>query len=167
MRCSSLRAERDEALRRHGREADAMNKTTTGVRRTLRTLALAAMLAAPAAWAGDVQVRFDVPEPFRVGSHEYAAGVISVQSVMSYNPTTSLLEVWVNGDCLGMMTALRSISEEPPVRTEALFRRDDDGHLVMVGYRMTGRPTGTTFRFLDPTIAPVPEPGPAVAMGSY
>ena len=143
-----------------------MNTTTSGVRRTLRTLALAAILAAPAAWAGETQVRFEVPEPFRVGSHRYTAGVITVHSIMSYNPTKSLLEVWVDGDCLGMMTALRSTSEEPPRRDEAMFRRDDDGRLVMVGYRMTGRPTGTTYRFLDPTIAPVREPGPPVAMGS-
>jgi hypothetical protein len=144
-----------------------MNTTTTRVRRALRTLALAATLLAPSAWAGEAQIRFEVPEPFRVGLHTYAAGVIAVHRVMSYNPTTSLLEVWVNGTCLGVMTALRSVSEEPPRRNEALFRRDDDGRLVMVGYRITGRPTGTTFRFLDPAIAPVPEPGPPVAMGSH
>jgi hypothetical protein len=144
-----------------------MRAIATRVRRSIRTLALAAVLGAPAAWAGDTQVRFEVPEPFRVGTHTYAAGVIAVHSIMSYTPSTSLLEVWVNGDCLGMMTANRSISEVPPNRTEALFRRDGDGRLVMVGYRLTGRPTGTTFRFQDPSVVPVADPGPAVALGSY
>jgi len=144
-----------------------MNRNGTRVRRTLRTLALTMVLSTTAVLAGEMQVRFEVPEPFRVGAHAYSAGVIAVHSVMSYNPTTTLLEVWVNGDCLGIMTALRSVSEVPPRRDEALFRRDDDGRLVMVGYRITGRPTGTTFRFLDPTIPPVPDPGPPVAMGSF
>lgn len=144
-----------------------MNTTVTKARRTVRALAIVLTLASSAAWAGETQVRFDVPEPFRVGLHSYAAGTISVHSIMSYTPNTSLLEVWVNGDLLGMVTANRSVSEVPPRRNEALFRRDDDGRLVMIGYRITGKPTGTTFRFQDPTIPPVAEPGPAVAMGSY
>jgi hypothetical protein len=144
-----------------------MNITATRVRRTIRALVIVSLLAAPAAWAGETQVRFDVPEPFRVGLHTYAAGTIAVHSIMSYTPNTSLLEVWVNGDLLGMVTANRSISEVPPTRNEALFSRDDDGRLVMIGYRITGKPTGTTFRFQDPAIAPVVEPGPAVALGSY
>jgi hypothetical protein len=144
-----------------------MNSTATRIRRTIRALTLTAALGATTAWAGDHQVRFDVPEPFRVGQHVYSAGTIAVHSIMSYTPNTSLLEVRVNGDLLGMVTANRSVSEVPPTRNEALFRRDDDGRLVMVGYRITGKPTGTTFRFQDPTVAPVAEPGPAVALGSY
>jgi len=144
-----------------------MNSNAERGRTTIRALIIVSLLAASAAWAGESQVRFDVPEPFRVGAHAYSAGVISVHSIMSYNPNTSLLEVRVNGDLLGMITANRSISEVPPQRNEALFRRDGDGRLVMVGYRITGKPTGTTYRFQDATIIPVAEPGPAVALGSY
>ena len=110
-------------------------------------LVIAGGVSSPTALASDSHVRFEVPEPFRVGSHLYAAGVIAVRQVTSYNPSISLLEVWVNGDCLGMVTARNVVSEEPPRRTEALFNRDDEGRLVMVGYRVTGKPSGTTYRF--------------------
>ena len=109
-------------------------------------LVIAGGMVAPTTLASD-HVRFQVPEPFRVGSHLYAAGVIAVRQVTSYNPSISLLEVWVNGDCLGIVTARNMISEEPPRRTEALFDRDEEGRLVMVGYRVTGTPEGTTYRF--------------------
>ncbi|HZN55668.1 MAG TPA: hypothetical protein VFB67_10150 [Candidatus Polarisedimenticolaceae bacterium] len=109
-------------------------------------LVIAGGVFAPTVRASDNHVRFEVPEPFRVGTHSYDAGVIDVHRVASYNPSTSLLEVWVNGDCLGMVAA-RSVISEQPRRTEALFSRDEEGRLVMVGYRVTGLPSGTTYRF--------------------
>lgn len=143
-----------------------MNAKVSVVGKTLGAMALVAALAAGSASAGDMQMRFDVPAPFRVGSHSYSGGVISVHSIMSYNPTLSLLEVWVNGDCLGMMTAARSSSEVQPQRNEAMFGRDGDGRLVMTGYRTTGRSNVTTYRFVDPVTMPVQEPGPALAASS-
>ena len=110
-------------------------------------IAVALLVMSGGVFASDTHVRFEVPEPFRLGSHLYAAGVIAVRQVTSYNPSISLLEVWVNGDCLGMVTARNVVSEEPPRRTEALFNRDEEGRLVMVGYRVTGKPAGTTYRF--------------------
>jgi hypothetical protein len=132
----------------------------------LGAAALAMALAATSAAAGDMQVRFEVPAPFRVGSHSYSKGVIAVHSIMAYSPTQSLLEVWVNDDCLGMMTASRSSAEDKPLRNEAMFTRDGDGRLVMTGYRMTGRANGTTYRFVDPVTLPVGEAGTAVASAS-
>jgi hypothetical protein len=82
-----------------------------------------------------------------VGSRGFEAGVIAVHSISLYTPSTALLEVWVNGECLGMVTAHRSVSEEPARRTQALFHRDDDGRLEMIGFQVTGRPSGTTYRF--------------------
>jgi hypothetical protein len=111
------------------------------------TVAAVGLMLIPAASAADPQVRFEMQKPFRVGSHDYQAGVIALRSRSAYTPSTSILEVWVNGECLGMMTAHRTVSEQPPERTEALFRRDDDGRLAMVGFRMTGPPAGTTYRF--------------------
>ena len=110
-------------------------------------LVLVALTLGPVAAASETQVRFEVPQPFRVGSHVYDAGVIALHNVTAYTPSISILEVWVNGECLGMITARRGGSEELPLRTEALFRRDDDGRLEMVGFRVTGHPTGTNYRF--------------------
>jgi len=110
---------------------------------------LAGIALGPVTAASEKQIRFSVPEPFRVGSQVYEAGVIAMRSVSAYTPTTTLFKVWVNDQCLGMIAAHRSVSEEPPVQTEAFFRRDADGLLEMVGFRVTGRPTGTTYRFPD------------------
>ena len=126
--------------------------------RVMAGLVLAALSFGPATAASDTQIRFNVPQPFRVGNRVFDAGVIIVRSIAALTPSTSILEVWVNGNCLGMLTARRSVPEEPPARTEALFRRDDDGRLEMVGFRLTGRPTGTTYRF--------PETPAAVALSS-
>jgi hypothetical protein len=132
-----------------------MKTGTRGMRQgwVVAGLALAGLILGPAAAASETQIRFTVPQPFRVGSHEYDGGVIALHSVSAYTPTTSILEVWVNGDCLGMVTARRSVPEEPAVRTEALFSRDDDGRLAMVGFQVTGRPSGTTYRFPETSSA--------------
>ncbi len=127
-------------------------------------LALVPATMEPVLAASETQVRFRLAQPFRVGEHAYDAGVIAVHSVSPYTPTTSILEVWVNGDCLGMMTATRSASEEPPLRTEALFLREGDGRLVMIGFRMTGHPTVTTYRFHIRRGSSVPESAAAVAL---
>ncbi len=109
----------------------------------------AALALAPATAASEKEVRFRVPEAFRVGGQVFEAGVIAIRSLSAYTPSTALLKVWVNGECLGMISARRSVSEEPPLQNEALFLRGADGRLEMVGFRVTGRPTGTTYRFAE------------------
>jgi hypothetical protein len=82
-----------------------------------------------------------------MGGQVYEAGVIAIRSVSAYTPSTALLRVWVNNECLGVISVRRSVSEEPPRQNEALFRRGADGRLELMGLRTTGRPTGTTYRF--------------------
>lgn len=158
-------------------------KTGSGsIRAVMMGLTLAALASGPAAAATGTQVRFNVPQPFRVGSRVYDAGVITVHSISAFTPKESILEVWVDGDCLGMITATRSVSETPPARTEALFHRDGDGRLEMVGFQLTDRPKGTTYRFpetpaadalnsahtdLPSTISPVAARRTASASGSF
>lgn len=136
-----------------------MKSGSASIVTALLTVGLGCVALIPgAAAASDTEIRFNVPRPFRVGSRLFDAGVVIVRSISAFTPSTSYLEVWVNGDCLGMLTARRSVPEVPPTRTEALFRRDDDGRLEMVGFQLTGRPTGTTYRF--------PETPAAVALSS-
>lgn len=116
-------------------------------------LLLAALALGNSVSASDAQIRFDIQQPFRVGAHVFDAGVISMHSVSAYTPTTSIFEVWVNGTCLGMVSAHRTKSEADATRTQALFRRDANGPLEMVGFQVTGRPRGTTYRFPEPTMA--------------
>ena len=108
---------------------------------------LAALALGPATSASEREVRFRVPEPFRMGGQVYEAGVITIRSESAYTPSTALLKVRINGECLGLISAHRSVSEEPPLQNEAVFHRGADGRLEMVGFRTTGRPTGTTYRF--------------------
>ncbi len=135
-----------------------LSRTASISAKVIVGLVLAVLASEPAASAMETQIRFNVPQPFRVGTREFDAGVITVHNIAAFTPKTSILEVWVNGDCLGMVSARRSVPEEPPARTEAVFLRDDDGRLEMVGFQLTGRPTGTTYRF--------PETPAAVARSS-
>jgi hypothetical protein len=108
---------------------------------------VATVILGPATAAAEKQVRFTVSEPFRMGGRIYEAGVIAIRSVAAYTPSVALLKVWVNGECLGMISARRSVSEEPPLENEALFHRGADGRLEMRGFRTTGSPTGMTYKF--------------------
>ncbi|HEX4823979.1 MAG TPA: hypothetical protein VFV19_06680 [Candidatus Polarisedimenticolaceae bacterium] len=121
-------------------------------------LAMAVTFAVSLGHAEDPVVKFEVPQAFRVGSHEYASGTISVRPLRDYNPTTALLEVRVNDQCIGMMSARRDASTDRASRTEALFTRDDEGRLVMTGFRSTG----TTFRFQEPAVAQASAPTAAL-----
>ena len=112
----------------------------------LGPLAVPALMTIPAAVAGDAQVRFEIGQPFSVGGRGYEAGVIAVRSVSAYTPSTAMLEVWVNDECLGMMPAYRSPSDDVSGKSEALFKRDDDGRLELTGFQLAGRPTSATYR---------------------
>ena len=127
-------------------------------------LAMALTFAVSVGHAAEMH-RFDVPQPFRVGSHTYSGGTISLHVLRDYNPTTSLLEVYVNGTCIGMIAARRDVSNARPPRTEAMFERDAEGLLVMTGYRAEA-----TYRFQEPAIAqeaPAPTAPSASLIGSY
>ncbi|HUC44534.1 MAG TPA: hypothetical protein VMR65_10870 [Candidatus Sulfotelmatobacter sp.] len=115
----------------------------------------AAAVAVLAAYgsAAAVQVRFEVPEPFRVVGRAFDAGVVSVHSVGAYTPGTALLEVWVGGTCIGMVTARTVDAEVPSGHDEAVFHRGSDGRLEMLGFRESGHPSGRTFRFVTPAAA--------------
>jgi hypothetical protein len=144
-----------------------MRSSAGRVSGTIAAVAFGALLAIAPSRAADDRVRFEIPEPFRVGTHTYSSGVITVSGEKTYSPTTSLLEVWVNGQCLGLVPARRSTSKAPSLRTEAMFSRDGDGRLVLVGYQVTGRPSGTTFRFQETGPATPTAPTASLELGSF
>jgi hypothetical protein len=133
-------------------------------------LLIASTLAAAPTFAGDSQLRFDVREPFEIGGRAFASGLITIHRITSFTPTTTILEVWVDGHCLGMINARNVAAEIPAARNEAIFRRAISGRLVMVGYRAAGASSGGTFRFLEPTPSNVGAPaspgGPATTLAS-
>jgi hypothetical protein len=111
------------------------------------TLAVPGLVAAPGVAAVRTHVRFEIDQPFRIGERGYDAGVIAVQNVSAYTPSTAMLEVWVNNECLGMMPAYRSAAADGAGDAEALFRRDGDGRLELTGFQLSGRPEGAIYRF--------------------
>jgi hypothetical protein len=113
--------------------------------RTARALIASLMLAAPALAAGP-GYRFEIPEPFQVGQHHNGAGTVALRNVGVTASPVALIEVWVDGSCLGAVQAVRSPESGVALRDEAIFRRGDDGELVMVGFRAAGDRDGS-FRF--------------------
>ena len=61
-----------------------------------------------------------------------------MQRVAEYNPSLSLNEVCIDGECLGMLVAEISESETPNDEHALFFEREADGHLVLVGYAYRG-----------------------------
>ena len=86
-------------------------------------------------------------EPFHIGGRGYEAGVIAVHGVSAFTPSTAILEVWVNGECLGMMAAHRSGPTGTAAPAEAFFRRDAEGRLELTGFQLGRRPKGAIYRF--------------------
>ena len=75
------------------------------------------------------------------------AATIAVRSVGVTTSPVALIEIWVDGSCIGALRATRDVDAAIPVRDEALFDRDEDGRLVMVGFRVAGEPEGS-FHFV-------------------
>lgn len=113
---------------------------------TMGVCAVCALIA-PGVSAGSTHVRFEIDQPFRIGGRGYDAGVIAVRNVSAYTPSTAMLEVWVNDECLGMMPAHRSTPAGTAALAEALFARDADGRLELTGFQLGARPKGAIYRF--------------------
>jgi len=114
--------------------------------RTARALLASIILAGPALAAGP-GYRFEVPEPYQVGHHHAAAGTVALRNVGVTSSPIALIEIWVDGSCVGALQATRSPDAGVPLRDEAIFRRSDDGELIMVGFRVAGDRDGA-FQFV-------------------
>ncbi len=117
-------------------------------KRAVAAMGLAAGMTWGAAHAesGDPKWTFRVPEPFRVGATVYPAGTLSVRNVQRLNPVSMIQAVWVNDVPLGFMTVRTGRSEAPVRVSTALFERHGTEPLVLVGYSVPGRRTGTVYK---------------------
>jgi hypothetical protein len=113
--------------------------------RTARALLATILLAGPALAAGP-GFRYEVPEPFQLGPHHHGAGTIALRNVGVTSTPVALIEVWVDGSCIGALQATRGVEAGIALRDEAIFGRDDAGELVMLGFRVAGDRDGS-FRF--------------------
>lgn len=102
--------------------------------------------AASPALADGPRLIFDVRESFRVGTQVFPAGKLSVRNVTELTPVSTIQEVWVGADRVGFMIVRRGRSEAPVTESTAVFERRGDGPLVLIGYSLPGRRTGTFYR---------------------
>lgn len=121
------------------------------IRGTLRLEATAALatliaLAAPAAFAEQGRLVVRLGESFEVNGQLYPAGMLSLRELSSYNPASTLNEIWIDNECIGVLLASDTGSEtggEDVVN----FERGPRGHLVLTGFAYRGKPVHALYGF--------------------
>jgi hypothetical protein len=122
-------------------------------RLTLSVLAFAffsvalAFLAAPEAGAASHRVVAWLDEPFEINGQVYPGGQLAVRQLRSYNPSSTLVEVWVDSHRLGVLLAAETSAGERSDESSLIFERDRRGHLVLVGFAYRGLGQHEFFQF--------------------
>lgn len=113
----------------------------------LRVLALTGLLAVAfaTAEAGEPKLVIDVEEPFLLQGQNCPAGTVSIRFVSRYNPASTLHEVRVGGEPIGVFRAEHVVHESPDAEDTVRFERNRQGTLVLLGYTL--RRGGSTEAF--------------------
>ncbi len=112
-----------------GSRATRMASTGALVLFTLITLSIS-----PAAIASGDRLVVNVPEPFEVGGRLFPAGSLAVRHLGDYNPTTTIDQITVGTECLGMLMAHHRAGDPGLMAASLVFERSPYGHLRLVGY---------------------------------
>jgi hypothetical protein len=105
------------------------------IARNALVLAAAIALSGTLAGAGGERLQVHLDQPFQIGEQRFSSGTITVKTIREYNPSTTLHELWVDGDCLGMMMSRRNDRlRYEAVRDVLHFHRGEAGQLVLVGF---------------------------------
>ena len=112
-------------------------------------LALLAALTAPELAAAERTVGALVQEPFEVNDRLFDAGAVKIRELKSYNPTTTMTEIWVEGHCLGVMLADVSMTPNHENDDSLIFKRNAAGHLVLVGFAYRNQPSRELYGFVE------------------
>lgn len=118
--------------------------------RPLTILVLALTIAvAPArpTWAHGPQLRVRMDEPFEVAGQLFPAGVLTLRSIVAYNPASSIDEIWIGGDCVGALVADKVFDRATVAEDTVLFERGAGGRLTLVGYMLRGEGTENSYRY--------------------
>jgi len=103
--------------------------------RNLLVLAAVLVLTGTLAGAGGERLQVHLEQPFQIGEQRFSSGTITVKTIRTYNPSTTLHEVWVDGECLGLMMGRRTDGlGDDPLRDVLHFNRGEEGRLVLVGF---------------------------------
>jgi len=104
-------------------------------------------LFAPQAAADEARLVVQVDEPFEVNGTIYPAGTLTLRQMASFTPSTTLNEVCVQSECLGMLLASPSSEVIDRAEDSFLFERARLGHLVLVGFAYRGGTAHDFYRF--------------------
>jgi hypothetical protein len=113
-------------------------KTNYWRRLALIVAALAALFA-PAVEAAGFRLSADIDEPFEVNGTIYPASSLSVRQIGDYTPTSTVNEIWVGDECLGIVLASDMQPHEEEIADSLFFRRAPMGHLVLTGFAFRGQ----------------------------
>ena len=103
-------------------------------------LALAALvvLLAPDSQAADRRLVAQMDEPFEIDGKLYPPGELSVRHQGGYTPVTSLNEIRVDGQILGVVVGRRAAAIAAAPNDSLIFHRAQDGHLVLHSVALVG-----------------------------
>ena len=110
-------------------------------------LAVLTVIFAPASSASGQQLVVEMTEPFEINGVLYPADVVRVQELGAYNPTSTLNEVWVGNECLGVLLAKTGDNETQAATHSLTFAQDRNGHLVLLGIAYRGEPARDLYGF--------------------
>ncbi len=97
--------------------------------------------------AGGERLVVQVDEPFEINGEMYEAGVLSVKVLRDYTPSSTLNEVWVGNERVGMMLAKRGSATLGTRADTVVFERTAGGHLTLVGYTLRGQEASKLYRY--------------------
>ncbi len=106
-----------------------------------------ALASASPALAVGPRLSVRVSEPFEVAGRIYPAGSLSLRTIVDYNPSTAMDEVWIGNECLGLLLAERSLNGRPSDQDTVTFERNHEGRLVLVGYVLRGDGKDNVYRY--------------------
>ncbi len=100
--------------------------------------------------AAEPRLVVQVAWPFAINGTLYPPGTLTLRQVADYTPSSSLDEVWVGDECIGMVMTRLARTQRRATKSTAIFRRGEDGNLQLFGYTLASSGSGRTF-VLSPT----------------
>jgi len=102
-------------------------------------LALLTVIFAPPGEAGSRRITLQMAEPYEIDGQLYPAGELSLRELSAYNPTTTLNELWVDNECLGLRVADTLPDRHKSDSDMLIFTRDPrSGNLILEGVAFRG-----------------------------
>jgi len=111
-------------------------------------LILAALVSLPAHPAAGRVLIVEVDEPFVIEGRTYGPAALSFHQGASFTPSTAFDEIRVDGTSLGLLPVRNSRTEGRVTGDAAVFTRDAEGRLILLGYILRSGESAGSRRFV-------------------